>query len=135
MKYIIVLAATLAYATGAPVYTQEILDVHFACQNITEYFVPQTVFAQLEFQKVPPSDVDIPDNFDDHMFCMYSGLGFESDSGELDLAVAADKLKTLFVDPNNSAAIVSECAAPTQGLQDPVEVAGIFYFCTLPLYA
>ncbi|XP_060521922.1 uncharacterized protein LOC132699292 isoform X2 [Cylas formicarius] len=135
MKSVIcALAAFLTCVSCAPVYTPAIISVHLGCQNITQYFVPNEVFQQLEFDKVPPKQVDIPDNFDDHMYCMYTNLGFESESGELDLS-HADGFGTLFANPEDSVEIVTNCASKTEGLTDPIEIAGRFYFCTLNFYA
>ncbi|XP_060536125.1 uncharacterized protein LOC132708041 [Cylas formicarius] len=133
---IVVVVALAAYTLAAPTYSAEYFKVHEQCQADEKLRIQNmTVFEQLEYEKLPVSQVDIPANFDDHMACMYENLGLFNDNGDIIVSVAADKLKTLFSKPEVATQIVTACGGIANESDDLAETAGLFYFCTLEYYA
>ncbi|XP_060521913.1 uncharacterized protein LOC132699292 isoform X1 [Cylas formicarius] len=133
---ILVCTVLLGYVVAAPQYTAEYFKVHQECQADSKYLISDmTVFQELEYEKKKPSEVKIPSNFNDHMFCMYNKLGIVDDKGKINESVAVDKLKSFFEKPSSSATIVAECSASASASTGAAAVSGAFYFCLLESFA
>ncbi|XP_060530189.1 uncharacterized protein LOC132704304 [Cylas formicarius] len=133
---ILVCTALFAYVLAAPQYTEEYFKVHQECQEDVHYFIANmTVFQELEFEKKKPEDVELPVNFNDHLYCMYVKLFILTNKGTIDEAVAADKLKTFFPENANTQQIVADCSQATANAVNSTIVASSFYFCLLDYFA